>query len=68
MKNVKVLTKTTEVAGFTLKEAMDYAKTVNEFVTIRGPDFEVVGKFGVDEVANGKTPDGVDYTWKKRRA
>lgn len=64
---IKVLTKTTEVAWLTLSEAMDYAKTVNEFVTIQGPNFEVVGKFGVDEVANGVTPDGVDYSWKKRR-
>lgn len=26
-----------------------------------------VGKAGVDAVENGKTPDGVDYTWNKRR-
>lgn len=26
-----------------------------------------VGKDGVDEVKNGMTPDGVEYTWVKRR-
>lgn len=26
-----------------------------------------VGKAGVDSVENGKTPDGVAYTWNKRR-
>lgn len=67
IKEYRVVTKQAEVAWVTLSEAMDYAKTVNEFVTIQGPNFEVVGRFGVDEVANGVTPDGVDYSWKKRR-
>jgi hypothetical protein len=26
-----------------------------------------VGQMGVDQVVDGKTPDGVDYTWVKRR-
>jgi len=43
-----------------LTEAMDFAKTVDVFVTIKGPDFEVCGKFGVDSVQNGKCPDGVN--------
>jgi hypothetical protein len=51
----------------TLGEAMNVAKMMNEFVRIVGTDFEIVGIFGVDTVANGKCPDGVDYTWKKRR-
>ena len=42
----------------TLDEAMTVAKCMNEFVTITGKDFEVCGMFGVDSVANGKTPDG----------
>ena len=46
--------------------AMDYAKTINKFVTIIGPDFEVVGKFGVDSVEDGKCPDGVTYDWNKK--
>jgi hypothetical protein len=28
---------------------------------------EVVGVFGATGVANGKCPDGIDYSWKKRR-
>lgn len=48
-----------------LDEAMKYAKTLNEFVTIAGPDFEVCGMFGVDSVTNGKCPDGVAYDWNK---
>ena len=49
----------------TLGEAMLFAKTVDEFVTIKGDDFEVVGRFGVDSVKNGKCPDGVAYDWNK---
>jgi len=49
----------------TLDGAMAFAKTVGMFVTIRGPDFEVCGVFGVDTVRDGKTPDGVAYTWNK---
>ena len=48
-----------------LASAMDYAKTLNVFVTIKGPNFEVCGKFGVDSVENGTTPDGIAYTWNK---
>jgi len=49
----------------TLNEAMSYAKTIDAFVTIRSEDFEVVGKFGVDSVRNGKCPDGIKYDWNK---
>ena len=49
----------------TLDEAMNTAKSMNEFVTIKSPDFEVCGMFGVDSVVDGKTPDGVAYTWNK---
>jgi hypothetical protein len=49
----------------TLNEAMAYAKTVDEFVTIQGPDFEVCGRFGVDSIKDGKCPDGVAYDWNK---
>jgi hypothetical protein len=48
-----------------LNEAMAYAKTLNEFVTIKGESFEVVGRFGVDSVRDGKCPDGVTYDWNK---
>ena len=52
-----------EFSGLTL--AMDYAKTLDKFVTIKGDEFEVVGKFGVDSVKDGKCPDGVAYDWNK---
>lgn len=51
----------------TLDEAMECAKTINEFVTITGGELEIVGMFGVDSVKDGKCPSGDDYTWKKRR-
>jgi hypothetical protein len=65
MVEYKVATKQDEVAYATLGEAMEYAKTIDEFVTIQGPDFEVVGRFGVDSVRNGKCPDGIAYDWNK---
>ena len=49
----------------TLDEAMKFAKKVGMFVTIKGPDFEVCGIFGVDAVKNGVCPDGVAYDWNK---
>ena len=48
-----------------LVSAMDYAKSLNEFVAIQGDGFEIVGMFGVDSVKDGKTPDGVAYDWNK---
>ena len=52
-----------EVAS--LEEAMHTAKEMNEIVTITGPDFEIVGMFGVDSVKDGVCPDGVAYDWNK---
>lgn len=52
----------------TLDEAMRTAKAMNEFVTIKSKEFELVGMFGADSIEDGKCPDGIDYTWKKRRA
>jgi len=55
-----------EVERFiTLNEAMSFAKTIDAFVTIRGENFEVVGRFGVDSVQNGVCPDGIAYDWNK---
>ena len=45
--------------------AMNYAKTLDSFIVIKGNGFEVCGKFGVDSVVDGKTPDGVTYDWNK---
>jgi hypothetical protein len=44
---------------------MNYAKTLDKFVTISGDSFEVVGRFGVDSIKDGKCPDGVAYDWNK---
>ena len=49
----------------TLDQAMCFARDWNGFVTIKGPDFEVCGVFGVDTIKDGKCPDGVDYDWNK---
>ena len=48
-----------------LAGAMDYAKSLNEFVAIKGDGFEIVGMFGVDSIKDGKCPDGVAYDWNK---
>ena len=49
----------------TLDGAMKFAKMCGTFMTIKGDDFEVVGVFGVDTVAEGKCPDGIEYDWNK---
>ena len=48
-----------------LSAAMEAAKYVDEFVTIKGPSFEVCGIFGVDSIKDGVCPDGVKYDWNK---
>lgn len=50
-----------------LDAAMVWAKYVNVFVVIRGNGMEIVGVFGVDSIKDGFCPDGVEYSWKKRR-
>jgi len=62
----KVICNDRELERFiTLNEALAFAKAVDVFVTIKGPNFEVVGRFGVDTISNGKCPDGVAYDWNK---
>jgi hypothetical protein len=61
----KVIGKEETFKVFTLAEAMNIAKHMNEFVIIKGRDFEVCGIFGVDAVKDGKCPDGVAYDWNK---
>ena len=65
MIEVKSKTKTQEFE--TLSLAMIWAKELGEFVTIKVNGMELVGKFGADSIVDGKCPDGVEYTWKKRR-
>jgi len=50
-----------------LDEAMVFAKELGEFVTIQFDGKEVVGVFGATGITDGKCPDGMDYSWKKRR-
>lgn len=50
-----------------LEAAMKLAKVLDKFVVIRGNGMEIVGRFGADSVENGDCPDGVEYTWRKRR-
>lgn len=64
-KMYKVVFETIEVDFASLDEAMNYAKTLDKFVTIKGGTFEVVGRFGVDSIKNGVCPDGVKYDWNK---
>ncbi len=61
----KVIYKDIEVEFATLDQAMDYAKTLNQFVSIKGGTFEIVGMFGVDSIKDGVCPDGVAYDWNK---
>ena len=64
---IKVKNKTETKEFETLALAMDWAKTLNEVVVIHANGHEFVGKFGVDSIKEGVCPDGVAYTWKKRR-
>jgi hypothetical protein len=61
----KIIGKEETFKVLTLAEAMNVAKSMDEFVRIVGKDFEVVGRFGVDSVVDGKCPDGVAYDWNK---
>jgi hypothetical protein len=49
----------------TLGDAMKFAKDYGTFVTITDGTTEIVGKFGVDQIENGKCPDGITYDWNK---
>ena len=51
----------------TLGDAMAFAKELGILVTINGGGMEIVGLFGADEIKDGMCPDGVPYTWMKRR-
>ena len=62
-----VASKTQQQDFESLDLAMTYAKVLGEFVTITGNGMEIVGMFGADSIKDGKCPDGVAYTWMKRR-
>ena len=61
----KIIGKKITFNVMTLDEAMRTAKAMNEFVTIKSADFEMVGMFGVDAVKDGLCPDGIAYDWNK---
>jgi hypothetical protein len=61
----KIIGKTATFDAISLDEAMHTAKAMNEFVTIKGANFEICGMFGVDSVQGGVCPDGVKYDWNK---
>lgn len=48
----KVIFNSVEVEFDDLNSAMEHAKLINQFVSIKGGEFEIVGKFGVDEVTD----------------
>lgn len=50
----------------TLDTAIAKAKALGQFVRIVSAEgMEIVGKFGVDNVAEGRLPDGHVYEWNK---
>lgn len=53
--------------GPALKRVEQLRRAGHAHVCISSELDDSVGKAGVDAVVNGKTPDGIDYTWKKRR-
>ena len=61
----KIIGKEETLKVLSLAEAMNVAKSMNEFVRIVGKDFEIVGMFGVDSIKDGKCPDGIAYDWNK---
>ena len=63
----RVVCEDQEVEVVDLQAAMDVAKVLDRFVSIFGNGMEIVGRFGVDSVQNGICPNGVEYTWRKRR-
>jgi len=50
-----------------IKACETYRQSGKTFVTMVQENPNQVGKMGVDSIINGKTPDGENYDWKKRR-
>ena len=63
----RVVCEDVDVEVVDLQAAMDVAKVLDRFVTILGDGMEIVGRFGADSIKDGVCPDGVEYTWRKRR-
>ena len=52
---------------FALKLTEQLRRDGNSFVTMVSEDPNSVGKPGVDTIKDGMCPDGVAYSWVKRR-
>jgi hypothetical protein len=51
-----------------LADAIDYNRSINKPGTkIVGEGIEIIGTMGVDSIEDGLCPDGVEYSWRKRR-
>jgi microsomal dipeptidase-like Zn-dependent dipeptidase len=54
-----------------LSDALSVTETFRKrgmsFVTMVSENPNQIGKTGVDSVENGLCPDGIAYTWRKRR-
>jgi len=50
-----------------LRHAELHRRQGMRFVTMCAENPNQVGKMGVDQIVDNKTPDGVEYTWVKRR-
>lgn len=46
--------------------AIEKARELGVFVSIKNKNFELVGMFGANGIQNGKLPSGEDYTWSKK--
>ena len=53
--------------GQALKFCQEQRTAGARHVVMSTENSDQVGKPGVDSIVDGKTPDGHDYTWKKRR-
>jgi hypothetical protein len=52
---------------FALNCMENLRRSGEQFVCMSAQNSDSVGEVGVDSIINGKTPDGQDYDWKKRR-
>ncbi len=50
---------------YALRGAASLREQGFKFITMVCENVDQVGQNGVDEVKDGKTPDGEDYTWSK---
>ena len=58
----------TDDMAYALKKVESLRKSsANSAICIASENPNQVGKMGVDAVVDGKTPDGMEYTWMKRR-